>query len=169
MSFLKRLFGQKSNTAKPVEERNMFNLQVNDIITYDLEDYKLVGKISYDDHGFKWHAYQLEGVSKTIWLSVEMDDELYLGIYEKVKMKLQEPIPNMIKFDGTTYHLDESGSARVTSIGRNQNVNGMICEYYDYCDDEEEKFLSVEKWGSEIEASAGYAIEEYEIKIIASN
>ncbi|KKI93192.1 hypothetical protein WQ54_04895 [Bacillus sp. SA1-12] len=168
MSFLKRLFGQKNDMAKPVEERNMFNLQLDDIITYDLEDYKLVGKISYDDHGFKWHAYQLESVSKTIWLSVEMDDELYLGVYEKTKMKLQEPIPKKLEHEGITYFLDESGSARVTGIGRNQNIDGLICKYYDFCDEAEEHFLSVEKWGSEIEVSAGYEIEEYELKIIAS-
>jgi hypothetical protein len=168
MSFFSKLFGKKENVPKPVEERNMFNLQVDDIVTYDLEDYKIVGKISYDDHGFKWHAYQLEGVSKTIWLSVEMDDELYLGMYEKIKLKLKEPLPKKIEHDGTVYHLDESGSALVSGIGRNQNVNGMICGYYDYCDEEEEKFLSVEKWGSEIEVSAGYEIQQYELKIIAS-
>jgi hypothetical protein len=169
MSFFSKLFGKKENTPKPVVERNMFNLQLDDIVTYDLEDYKIVGKISYDDHGFKWHAYQLEGVSRTIWLSVEMDDELYLGIYEKIKMKLQEPILKKLEYEGVTYFLDESGSAKVTGIGRNQNINGMICKYYDYCDEEEEKFLSVEIWGSEIEVSAGYEIEQYELKIIASN
>src|SRR3954451_6643836 len=98
MSFFSKLFGKKADVQKPVEARNMFNLQMDDIVTYDLEDYKIVGKISYDDHGFKWHAYQLEGVSRTIWLSVEMDDELYLGIYEKVKLKLQEPIPKKIEY-----------------------------------------------------------------------
>ena len=168
MSFFSKLFGKKAEAKKPVEARNMFNLQMDDIVTYDLEDYKIVGKISYDDHGFKWHAYQLEGVSRTIWLSVEMDDELYLGIYEKIKLKLQEPIPKKIEYGGTQYSLDESGSARVTGLGRSQNINGMICDYYDYCDKEEEKFLSVEKWGSEIEVSAGYEIEQYELKIIAS-
>ncbi|MDQ0231392.1 hypothetical protein J2S19_002675 [Metabacillus malikii] len=162
------MFGKKESASKPVEERNVFNLQLDDIVTYDLEDYKVVGKISYNDHGFKWYAYQLEGVSKTIWLSVEMDDELYLGIYEKAKLKLDEPIPKKIRHEGITYYLDESGQARVNGIGRNQNINGMICEYYDYCDEEEEKYLSVEKWGSEIEVSTGYDIEQYELKIIAS-
>ncbi|MBD1380299.1 DUF4178 domain-containing protein [Metabacillus arenae] len=168
MSFLSKLFGKK-DTPKPVVERNMFNLQMEDIVTYDLEDYTVVSKLSYDDHGFKWHAYQLEGMSRTIWLSVEMDDELNLGIYEKVKMKLTLPIPKKIEHDGTYYYLDESGSAKVYGVGRGQNVNGITCEYFDFCDEEEERFLSVEKWGSEIEVSSGYEIEEYELKIIASN
>ncbi|MED4400446.1 DUF4178 domain-containing protein [Metabacillus fastidiosus] len=169
MSFFNKLFGKKGDSQKPVVARNMFNLQMNDIITYDFEDYTIVGKINYDDHGFKWHAYQLEGVSKTIWLSVEMDDELYLGIYEKVKLKLSEPLSKKIEYNGIIYTLEEKGKAMIHGIGRSQNVNGMTCEYYDYCDEEEEKFLSVEKWGSEIEVSTGYEIEEYELKIIASN
>ncbi|MBM7606341.1 hypothetical protein JOC75_004389 [Metabacillus crassostreae] len=169
MSFFSKLFGKKPSSTKPVEERNMFNLQTDDIITYDLEDYKVVGKISYDDHGFTWHAYQLEGVNRTMWLSVEMDDELYLGMYEKIKLKPQEPFPKKIEHEGTTFYLDESGTARVTGLGRSQNINGMNCQYFDYCDDDEEKFLSVEKWGSEVEVSVGYEIEQFELKIIASN
>ncbi|GAA0414653.1 MAG: DUF4178 domain-containing protein [Bacillota bacterium] len=168
MSILGRLFGKKNDTNKPIQERNMFNLEMNDIVTFDLEDYKVVGKISYDDHGFKWHAYQLEGTHKTIWLSVEMDDELNLGMYEKIKLPLQEPIPKQLEYDGTTYYLDESGTARVIGVGRSQNLSGMTCHYFDYYDDDEEKFLSIEKWGNEIEVSTGYEIEEFELKIIAS-
>ncbi|WP_121604365.1 DUF4178 domain-containing protein [Virgibacillus sp. Bac332] len=168
MSILGRLFGKKNDTNKPIQERNMFNLEMNDIVTFDLEDYKVVGKINYDDHGFKWHAYQLEGTHKTIWLSVEMDDELNLGMYEKIKLPLQEPIPKQLEYDGTTYYLDESGTARVIGVGRSQNLSGMTCHYFDYYDDDEEKFLSIEKWGNEIEVSTGYEIEEFELKIIAS-
>ncbi|MFU0790581.1 DUF4178 domain-containing protein [Cerasibacillus sp. JNUCC 74] len=169
MSIFGRLFGKKKETTKPIEERNMFNLKINDIVTFDLEDYKVVGKIDYDDHGFKWYAYQLEGTHKTIWLSVEMDDELNLGIYERIKLPIQEPIPKKVEYDGTTFYLDESGTARVRGIGRSENVSGMTCHYYDYYDESDEKALSVEKWGNEIEVSIGYEIEEYELKIIAGS
>ena len=151
-----------------VTERNVFNLQMGDIVTYDLEDYEVVGKLSYDDHGFKWYAYQLSGSQNSIWLSVEMDDELELSIYEKIGLKLSEPIPDKIEYEGTSYYLDESGTARVKGVGRGQNVDGINCKYFDFCDDREEQFLSVEQWGSEVEVSKGYEIEEYEIKIIAS-
>ncbi|AUJ25047.1 DUF4178 domain-containing protein [Virgibacillus dokdonensis] len=169
MSIFGRLFGNKKETDKPVEQRNMFNLQINDIVTFDLEDYTVVGKISYDDHGFKWFAYQLQGTDKTLWLSVEMDDELNLGIYEKIKLPVQEPIPKEIPYEGTTFYLDESGKARVVGTGRSENLTGLTCEYYDFYDDSDEKSLSLEKWGNEIEASIGYEIEEYELKIIASS
>ncbi|EQB37149.1 hypothetical protein M948_09715 [Virgibacillus sp. CM-4] len=168
MSILGKLFGKKKESSNAIEERNMFNLEMDDIVTFDLEDYKVVGKINYNDHGFKWHAYQLQGTHKTLWLSVEMDDELNLGMYEKIKLPLQEPIPKQLEYNGTTYYLDESGTANVSGVGRSENLSGTTCNYFDYMDDEEEKFLSVEKWGSELEVSTGYTIEEFELKIIAS-
>ncbi|WP_409252355.1 DUF4178 domain-containing protein [Bacillus sp. SCS-153A] len=168
MSILKKLFGKKEKAVPVVKERNVFTIEVGDIVAYDLEDYEVVGKLTYNDHGFEWTAYQLESPGRTVWLSAEMDDQVYLGIYEKVKLKLSEPLPEEIEYEGTRYYLDESGTARVKGEGRGQNVNGMSCRYFDYEDEEEEKFLSVEIWGSEIEASSGYEINEYEIKIIAS-
>ncbi|MGG3574104.1 DUF4178 domain-containing protein [Bacillus gobiensis] len=169
MSFFTKLFGNKEKKTPVVEERTVMNLRTGDIVTYDLEDYEVVGKLSYNDHGFKWYAYQLQGASRVIWLSVEVDDDLELGIYEKSKLKLEEPIPKKLAVDGVDYYLDESGTAVVRGEGRSQNVDGVQCRYFDFYDDEEEKYLSVEIWGSEIEVSTGYGIEEYEIKIIAGS
>ncbi|MBP3952432.1 DUF4178 domain-containing protein [Bacillus suaedae] len=168
MSFFQKLFGKKETSAPTVKERTVENIQVGDIVEYDLADYHVVGKLTYNDHGFEWTAYQLEG-AKTIWLSMEMDDELYVGIYEKQTEKLQEPLPKELTYEGVKYHLDESGTAHVKGEGRGANVNNIQCRYFDYCDKDEENFLSVEIWGSEIELSYGYPIEHYEIKIIAGS
>jgi len=166
MSFFKKLFGTKDQ-AREVKERSVLTIEVGDIVTYDLEDYQVVGKLTYHDHGFEWIAYQLQGTNKTIWLSAEMDDELYLGIYEKIPLKVKEPLPQELTYDGVKYFLDESGIARIVGEGRGKNVDSLNCKYFDYCDEEEEHFLSVEVWGSEVEVSYGFEIEEYEIKIIA--
>ncbi len=167
MSFFKKLFGNKE-VVREVKERTVLSIQVGDIVEYDLEDYQVVGKLTYNSHGFEWIAYQLQHPEKTIWLSAEMDDELNVGIYKKIPtLKLQEPLPKEITYDGKTYYFDESGVARVTGEGRGKNVNNMECKYFGYCDDEEEEFLSVEVWGTEVEVSHGYEIEEFEIKIIA--
>ncbi|MFC4320477.1 DUF4178 domain-containing protein [Litchfieldia salsa] len=168
MSFFKKLFGQKEKVTV-VEERTALTIKVGDIVTYDLEDFEVVGKLTYHSHGFEWLAYQLQGIGKTIWLSAEMDDELGVAIYEKLPLKLHEPMPKELIQDGIKYYLDESGVARVKGEGRGQNVNNAECKYFDYCDEDEEKFLSVEIWGSEIEVSYGFEIEEYELKIIAGS
>jgi hypothetical protein len=168
LGLFSRLF--KGKETKPiVEERNFFNININDIITYDLEDYEVVGKLIFNDHGYKWYDYQLQGDGKTIWLGVEMDDELELGIYEKIKLKLTEPIPKQLEVEGVTYYLDEQGTARVQGEGRGQNVDGQEVTYYDFYDESEEKFLSIEIWGSEIEVSKGYGIDDFEIKILAGS
>lgn len=169
MSWFKRLFSNEKSVASPVEERTVLNLKIGDIITYDLQDYQVVGKLSYNDHGFTWLAYQLQGEDHIYWLSVEVDDELELGMYEKVKLKVDEPIPDEIMFQEETFHLEEKGKANVQGEGRGKNVDGQVVQYFDYSNEEEEKFLSLEKWGSEIEVSVGESIGEYEIKIIAGS
>lgn len=168
MGLFEKLFRKKDQ--KPiVSERTFFNIQIGDIISYELEDFEVVGKLSYDDHGFKWYAYQLQGDQKSIWLAVEMDDELELGIYEKVNIKLKEPLPESIDHDGITYELVEQGTAFVSGEGRGNNVDGKKVKYMDYCDDLEEKFLSIEIWGSDVEVSTGYEIDDFDIKIIAGS
>ncbi|MBB5179993.1 hypothetical protein HNQ44_001417 [Planomicrobium koreense] len=169
MGFLDRLFGGKEKQAPEVEKRTLRNLRVKDFVTYDLVDYEVVGKIHYDDSGYTWDAYQLTSGGKSTWLSVEMDDELEVGIYEKFRIPGLEPGAKQITHDGKTYHLEEKGRAYVTSQGRSENVNGAEMGYYEYLDEAGDTYLSVEVWGSEVEVSKGFKIEEYEITILAAS
>ncbi|TKD67927.1 DUF4178 domain-containing protein [Pseudalkalibacillus hwajinpoensis] len=168
MGFLSRLFGKKEEETT-IEERTVMNIQVGDIITYDLEDYQVVGNLTYTVRGYKWQAYQLQSEGSSIWLSVEMDDELELGIYKTVKEKVSKPIPKELTIDGVVYYQDEHGHANVSGKGRGSNVNGQEVEYYDFSNEEESEFLSIEIWGTEVEVSKGYEVEEYEIKILAGS
>ncbi|KAB7704775.1 DUF4178 domain-containing protein [Bacillus aerolatus] len=168
MGFFERLFKQEKEKPK-VEKRTVLNLKVGDIVTYDLQDYQVIGKLHYNDSGFAWDAYQLQGERGVLWLGVEMDDELELGIYQAIKLPLEEPIPKKVTYEGQEYRMAESGKAYVKGEGRSQNVHGKELKYFDFEDDSEEHFLSVEVWGSEVEVSYGYAIEEYELKILAGS
>ncbi|QPC47803.1 DUF4178 domain-containing protein [Mangrovibacillus cuniculi] len=167
MNIFKKIFGGNKAIDNPIQERTLHTIQVGDIVTYDLVDYQVVGVMTYRQNRYEWKAYQLENVSGTKWLSVEQDDELEVGIYEKIKLRLTEPLPEEITHSRRTYYFDERGVARVTGQGRSQAVTGQECRYAGYTDEEEENYLSVEIWGSEIEVSAGYGIEPYEIKILA--
>ncbi|TLS39118.1 DUF4178 domain-containing protein [Pseudalkalibacillus caeni] len=168
MSLFSKLFKKKQSKPE-IKERNLFNMKVNDIVTYELEDFQVVGKLRYNDHGYEWIAYQLLGSDETLWLSVEMDDELELAMYKSIKHKLSEPIPEKLDVNGTEYFLDEKGQARVQGEGRGKNVDGREVKYYDFANEEEDKFLSIEVWGSEVEVSEGYEIDDYEIKILAAS
>ncbi len=168
MGFFQRLFGKKEEREE-IKPRDVFSIKINDIVSYELEDYQTVGKLVYKDGSFTWTAYQLEGDGRTLWLSVEMDDELELAMYEKIPLKLPGEVPKKLSYDGTDYYLEESGTAQVKGEGRGANVDGMTVNYYDFSDEAEESFLSVENWGSEIEVSIGRGIEDYEIKILAAS
>ncbi|WP_102026782.1 DUF4178 domain-containing protein [Salirhabdus sp. Marseille-P4669] len=170
MGIFSKLFHKKPDkSTSPIKERTVLSIKVGDIVSYDLTDYEVVGKISYRDHGYEWFAYQLLEGRNTIWLSAEMDDELELGIYKTISLSVSEPYPKKIEFDGKTYYLEEDGHAQVFGQGRSQQLNGRTVHYADYSDDQEENYLSVEAWGTEVEVSLGYPIEEYEIKIIAGS
>ncbi|ASF40154.1 hypothetical protein CEH05_13790 [Halobacillus halophilus] len=169
MGFFSRLFSNQKKQVPEVEERTVLNIQIGDILTYDLVDYEVVGKITYRDGSYEWFAYQLLEGQSTKWLSAEMDDELELGIYETIKLPVSTPYPKELQYDGKSYYKDEEGEARVTGEGRSKNINGRTTHYADYLSEDEESYLSLEAWGSEVEVSYGHDIEAYEIKIIAGS
>lgn len=152
-----------------MKARTPLTIQVGDIVTYDLMDYEVVGKITYKDGSYKWYAYQLLEGRNAIWLSAEMDDELELGIYKTVSLSVEEPFPQKLEFEGQTYHLEEEGKANVRGEGRSENIDGRVTHYGDYSSADGEQFLSVETWGTGTEVSLGTSVEEYEIKILAGS
>lgn len=169
MGLFSKLFSKKENQSSTVKERTPLTIEIGDIITYDLVDYEVVGKITYRDQSYEWLSYQLLEGRNILWLSAEMDDELELGIYKTVNLPVQQPFPKQLTYQDKTYHLDEEGEARVVGEGRSANIKGSMTHYAEYCDDEEENFISLESWGTEIEASHGYPVEDYELKIIAGS
>ncbi|WP_042146688.1 DUF4178 domain-containing protein [Paucisalibacillus sp. EB02] len=169
MGLFSKIFSKNKNTNPAPKERTVLTIKVGDIINYDLNDYEVVGKITYRDGNYEWYGYQLLEGHDTIWLAAEMDDELELGIYKKVQLAISKPYPKQLTFEGKTYYLEESGTARVIGEGRSKNIHGSLVDYADYSDDDEESFLSIEGWGTEIEVSIGYPIESYEIKIMAGS
>ncbi|GIO23375.1 DUF4178 domain-containing protein [Oceanobacillus sp. J11TS1] len=168
MGLFSKFFSRNKNEPVP-KERTVLSIKIGDIVTYDLTDYEVVGKITYRDGNYEWYGYQLLEGHDTIWLSAEMDDELELGIYRKIQLPLSKPYPKEVTYKGKNYYLQESGTARVIGEGRSANLQGTETNYADYADRDEANFLSIESWGSEIEASHGYPIEEYEIKIMAGS
>ncbi|QTN00076.1 DUF4178 domain-containing protein [Sediminibacillus dalangtanensis] len=168
MGLFSKLF-QKDPKKPEIKERSPLSIEVGDIVTYDLVDYEVVGKITYRQDSYEWFGYQLLEGKNTIWLSAEMDEQLELGIYQSVNLPVSKPFPKQLTYQDSIYYLDEQGEARVVGEGRSRNINGRQIQYAEYYDEAEEHYLSLEDWGSEIEASYGYEIAPYEIKIIAGS
>ncbi|WP_091484270.1 DUF4178 domain-containing protein [Gracilibacillus orientalis] len=168
MGFFSKFFNKKEKKAS-VRKRDLLSIEVGDIVEYDLADYEVVGKITYRQSNYTWYSYQLLGETNILWLAAEMDDELELGIYEKIQLPEANNFPNKFVFNNKNYSLDESGQAEVTGEGRSSSLTGQRIRYAEYCDTDEESFISLEEWDSEVEASIGYPIENYEVKIIAGS
>lgn len=166
MSLFSRLF-KKKDDRPAVEERTLMNMRVGDMVSYDLEDYEVVGKMTLNDHGFQWYEYQLENASGSIWLSVEMDDELECAVYRKSSKPLKNPGTDELTWEGKTYYLEEKGQANVRGQGRSTNVSGATVTYYDYADESGDELLSVEIWGGDVEVSTGQEAEPFEFNITA--
>ncbi len=164
-----RIFSKSKKNEPAPKERDVLTIKVGDIVTYDLVDYEVVGKITYRSGNYEWYSYQLLEGKNTIWLAAEMDDELELGIYKKVTLPVSKPFPKELSHDGNKYYFDEAGTARIIGEGRSANLQGSEVEYAEYTDADEENFISLEVWGSEVEVSVGYPIESYEIKIMAGS
>ncbi|OEH54094.1 hypothetical protein AQ616_10025 [Oceanobacillus sp. E9] len=169
MGIFSRIFSKSKKNEPAPKERDVLTIKVGDIVTYDLVDYEVVGKITYRSGNYEWYSYQLLEGKNTIWLAAEMDDELELGIYKKVTLPVSKPFPKELSHDGNKYYFDEAGTARIIGEGRSANLQGSEVEYAEYTDADEENFISLEVWGSEVEVSVGYPIESYEIKIMAGS
>lgn len=162
MGFFDKLFGKREETPQIIR-RTPFNLQVQDVINYDLEDYVVVGKMVYDDNSYEWYDYQLDNGTKRIWFGSENDDEVMLAMYELTDMRLTS-VPNELTYNGQTFYLDEHGKARIKlADGQVGARTGQIVEYWDFESDNGD-YLSVEKWGNEIEVSYGWEVGEHELK-----
>jgi len=167
VGWFSRLF--KRDNEPEIEKRTLMNLRVGDMVTYELADYQVVGKITFNDRGFIWHEYQLEGGERTLWLSVEMDDDLEISVFEKIHYEIEEPIPKKLELDGITFYLDEKGTANVTGQGRNLHLTGQKVRYFDFSNEDDDVYLAVEIWGGDIEVSKGWTADEYEFSIIAGS
>ncbi|QQE76887.1 DUF4178 domain-containing protein [Alicyclobacillus sp. SO9] len=165
MGLFSNLFKKNS---QPAERRTLFNLQQGDIIYFDLENYEVVGKLTYNDSGYKWYDYHLQSPSKDLWLSVELDDELELGVYEKLPTTMGSPNDNKVDYDGRRYYRDEKGTAVIDEVwGKAGAVVGQRVTYWDFETEDEEHFLCFEQWGPDFEISKGYEVTEKEIEIIS--
>ena len=173
MSFFSWLFGNKKK--EKMEKRNILTLQIDDSVVYDDETFLVIGKITYNDSGYKWYGYHLKGHKRNLWLSASLEEDvkdgIEIGMYEKVAQEVTLPIPKKVSVENVTYFLEEKGKARFThNKGKLGGVETGVVEYWDYESDDDTiyPYVSIEKWGDFIEISKGYDVYEHELKFKAA-
>ncbi len=151
------------------------DLNVGFIFDYDLSQWEVKEAYTYDwGDNFFTKEYKISDGEKTLFLSVEEDDELDLSISEKIRLSsLDEDIeheitnhdrpPKTIHYNGVLFKREEESPGYFNDGG--EDWVEMIS--WDYYNDDESKVLTIEQWGDRtFEASLGKTIESYEISNI---
>jgi hypothetical protein len=163
MSFLD-LFKRNNHEQEKVGARTPLNLQVGDIIEYDLIEYEVIGKVTYQEGSYEWYDYHLAAGKDNLWLFAEDDDQLKLVMFEKLSLEekiyseFQSGSPTKINKDGKDFSLVEEGKAKIIVEGQVGAKTNQQVKYADYVAGDQ--WISVEWWGSELEISHGQEITE---------
>ena len=151
------LAGKKSKEL-PSLERNIFNLQIGDIVQYMGRDWVVEGKLNYNVGGYIWFEYLLQDHNDIRWLSVDEDDRVEVAFLEPTdRLEVSKNPPKQLTFADETYHCVDSGMAKMTRIGTTLRKTAERCEYFDYRGTDD-NVLSIEIWDGEVEVTVGYQI-----------
>lgn len=143
----------------PSPTRNIFNLQVGDIVQYMATDWVVEGKLIYDEDGYVWYEYLLQDGERISWLSVDEDDTVEVALVEPTNQLDISSLPpaNPLTYGDETYRQVDSGSAQMSRVGATLRRTAERCDYYDY-EGAGNKVLSIEVWGRDMEVTVGEKI-----------
>ena len=161
-----KLPGSKPQKELPSLDRNIFNLQIGDIVQYMGRDWVVEGKLIYDDDGYSWFEYLLQDDNDIRWLSVDEDDVVEVSFLEPTtQLEVSQTPPKKLTFNDDTYRCVESGSAKMSRKGTTLRRTAQRCQYYDY-QGTEDQVLSIEVWDGEVEVTIGCKINPRSLSLL---
>jgi hypothetical protein len=138
--------------------RNVFNLQLGDIVQHEGVDWVVEGKLTYNSDGDTWLEYLLQDNDNIRWLSAEEDDWIEVQWLETcTELDISGKPPSELTLGDITYKLIESGKAKMTRLGNTFNRQAQYCRYFDY-KGKGNHVLSIENWDGDIEVTIGQTI-----------
>ena len=119
-------------------------------------DVTVLAKHLYREGGSSWYELEGEAGHGKVWIDLEEDDELELSITLK-KMKLRDAglskkslqqidddEEGKLSYEGETYYYEDSDEATFYKNG--DEANGERFYYWDFENDDGDKFVGVERW-----------------------
>ncbi len=169
---LKDLFRKKDDDEfDPIADLVLSKLKIGYMLDYDLKTWEVTDAYHYDyGEGCITQEWELSSGREILYLGRSEDDEVTWKSYKKLPIGAidgdvrkhiieNDDPPNQIVCKDKTYYLDESGSGRMHKEG--QKPTEFV--YWDFIDEEDESFVTIEQWGeTEFESSSGIYVEEYE-------
>ncbi|GAA4822267.1 DUF4178 domain-containing protein [Algivirga pacifica] len=135
------------------------------ILDYDLKTWEVTEEYEYDwGNDYFTYEFKLTCADDTLYLGVEEDDEVECTVTRKLSWgRMDEEVeqalvqrgkpPRQIIFDGKVYYRDEESEGYFRNI-KDTRFEPFIS--WDYYDDTERHYLSIEQWGKEsFEAAVG--------------
>ncbi|MEM7727070.1 MAG: DUF4178 domain-containing protein [Cyanobacteria bacterium P01_A01_bin.45] len=161
-----KLPGSSSQKELPSLQRNIFNLQIGDIVQYMDRDWVVEGKLTYNDDGYSWFEYLLQDDNDIRWLSVDEDDVVEVSFLEPTtQLEVSQTPPDKITFNNDTYRCVESGTAKMSRQGTTLRRLAQRCQYFDY-ESTNQKVLSIEVWEGEVEVTVGHQINPRSLSLL---
>ncbi|MEB3181415.1 MAG: DUF4178 domain-containing protein [Nostocaceae cyanobacterium] len=155
----------RQNQALSPRYRNVFNLELGDIVQYEGVDWVVEGKLTYSD-GDTWLEYLLQDGDNIRWLSAEEDDWIEVQWLEIcTELEISGKPPSQLTLGDITYKLAESGTAKMTRLGNTFNRQTQYCQYFDY-KGKGNHVLSVEIWDGDIEVTIGQRISPSSLSLL---
>lgn len=159
--------GSKPKKELPSLKRNIFNLQIGDIVQHMGIDWVIEGKLTYTVDEYSWFEYMLQDNNEIRWLSVDEDDMVEVALLEATdRLDISEtPPPKKLTFADENYKCVDSGVASMTREGTVQRRKASRCQYFDY-EGSNDKVLSIELWDGETEVTVGNKINPRSLTIL---
>lgn len=168
------IFGKKDEEPEidPLHDLTIPNLKKGWMLDYDMKTWEVVAVHKYDwGEGEYTKEWELRSGRETLFLEYEAEDgESYIiskripigKIDGNIKeyLSTHEDPPERITYKNETYYLDEEGGGLFLEDGQGPETELL---YWDFTDDSEEKFITIEQWGeTEFEAYEGFYAEGYQ-------
>jgi hypothetical protein len=174
VGFLDRLFGKPE--PKPIRERTLETLQVDDVVDFEDQHYTVEQRIEYHgDGGAIWWDYLIANPMEKYFLGVTADDGLEVWLWREIAFRPEMPPPTRLTFEGEEFVRAEYGFADAHIDRRGRDTIERV-EYWDY-ESASGKRLGLERWGlnevrddqsqmtGTIRSALGEQIKPYRVKI----
>jgi hypothetical protein len=170
------LKNKKEPEIDPLHDLTLSRLQIGFMLDYDMKTWQVTARYEYDfGDGDVSREWELSHGREKLYLERAEDDEVEWSLCRKIPVaKIEGDVrkyiidnddpPEQVVLDGRTYYLDESGAGQMRSDSLERAQEFV---YWDFIDEEDAHFLSIEQWGeTEFEASVGDYVEEYQFSNI---
>lgn len=174
------LFRRQERTEEPeidpLQDLVLGKMRVGFLVDYDLETWKVTAYNRYDfDEGDLAEEWELTSGRQKRYLERTEDDDVVWTLGRKVPLGAIErdvrkyimehdEAPQRLTWEETRFFLDGSAAGYLIPGGKGPRQELIK---YEYVDESEERFLTIEQWSeSDFEAAGGSYVEEFEFSNI---